>query len=161
MTGQVVDGLLFRLSWDASIVPKKETNCAVSVCDIADRLQTLINDYFSRSRSIEQPHTLIHPAVMNSGSEFRRSAMAALSAIPYGETCTYSDLATQCGHPGAARAVGAVCRSNPIPILIPCHRVVSSNGIGGYAGLEQRIELKRALLAIESSENHLLANNNK
>lgn len=71
----------------------------------------------------------------------------ALAAIPYGETVSYSELAAAAGSPKAVRAAGMACHLNPIPILIPCHRVVGKNGsLTGYAG---GIELKRALLKLE------------
>ncbi len=74
--------------------------------------------------------------------------LSAIEQIPYGTTKTYSDVASTAGKPGAARAVGAVCRSNPIPILIPCHRVVGQRSLGGYT---PGIHLKEFLLKHEGS----------
>jgi methylated-DNA-[protein]-cysteine S-methyltransferase len=74
--------------------------------------------------------------------------LSAIEQIPYGTTMTYSDVASTAGKPGAARAVGAVCRSNPIPMLIPCHRVVGRNSLGGYT---PGIHLKEFLLKHEGS----------
>jgi methylated-DNA-[protein]-cysteine S-methyltransferase len=69
------------------------------------------------------------------GTEFRRAAWEALRRIPCGETRTYGDLARELGKPNASRAVGQANAHNPIPILVPCHRVLASNGgIGGYLG---------------------------
>ena len=80
---------------------------------------------------------------------FRRSVLEALERIPYGETRTYKEVAEGIGLPSAYRAVGAACAANPLPIIIPCHRVVpSSGGIGNYAGGES---LKRKLLEHEKS----------
>ena len=70
----------------------------------------------------------------------------ALTEIPYGKVMTYGALARRVGRPGAARAVGAANGANPIAIIIPCHRVVAANGIGGYAG---GLDIKRKLLALE------------
>lgn len=79
---------------------------------------------------------------------FRRRALETLAReVPWGETVTYGELADMVGAPRAARAVGTAMARNPVPILIPCHRVIASNGIGGY-GLAG-VPMKRALLAIE------------
>lgn len=82
------------------------------------------------------------------GSEFQRQVWAALLRIPYGETRTYGDLARRLGREGAARAIGAANGANPLPLLIPCHRVVAADGLGGYSG---GIALKQRLLALEGS----------
>ncbi|MCH8162035.1 MAG: methylated-DNA--[protein]-cysteine S-methyltransferase [Chloroflexi bacterium] len=80
------------------------------------------------------------------GTRFQRAVWEGVSRIPKGETVTYGELASNVGYPGAARAVGQAVGSNPIPLLIPCHRVVASNGIGGFGG---DIRLKKRLLAAE------------
>lgn len=80
------------------------------------------------------------------GSDFQRQVWAALLRIPWGETRTYGELARRLGREGAARAVGAASGANPLPILIPCHRVVAADGLGGYSGGSA---LKRRLLALE------------
>lgn len=69
------------------------------------------------------------------GTQFQERVWHALTKIPSGNTITYSELAQQLGT--GARAVGNACRNNPIPLFIPCHRVVAKNGIGGYAGDRQ------------------------
>jgi methylated-DNA-[protein]-cysteine S-methyltransferase len=80
---------------------------------------------------------------------FHRSVLDELTRIPYGETRTYGSLAARVGSPKAARAVGGACNRNPIPIVVPCHRVVGSTGsLVGYAG---GLERKRALLALEGA----------
>ncbi len=69
------------------------------------------------------------------GTEFRRAAWGALRRIPCGETRTYGEMARELGNPNASRAVGQANRHNPIPILVPCHRVLASGGgLGGYLG---------------------------
>ena len=81
------------------------------------------------------------------GTRYRRQVWAALCDIPYGATRSYADIARRVG--GSPRAVGQANGANPIPIIIPCHRVLATNGIGGYSGGEG-LPTKRALLALES-----------
>ncbi|MDE8347505.1 MAG: methylated-DNA--[protein]-cysteine S-methyltransferase [Acidocella sp.] len=80
------------------------------------------------------------------GTPYRQKIWAALRAIPDGETRSYLDIATQAG--GSPRAVGGANAANPIPILIPCHRVIAVNGPGGYSGGDG-LATKHALLALE------------
>lgn len=80
---------------------------------------------------------------------FRRAVLEHTMAIPMGETRTYADLAALAGNPRAARAVGRVMATNPLPFVIPCHRVVGSNGtLHGYGG---GLELKERLLKVEGA----------
>lgn len=82
------------------------------------------------------------------GTAFQKSVWRALISIPYGETCTYKQIAQQIGNPAASRAVGMANNKNPIPIIIPCHRVIGSNGaLIGYAG---GLEVKKQLLSLEA-----------
>ncbi|MAE96021.1 MAG: hypothetical protein CL910_15290 [Deltaproteobacteria bacterium] len=91
------------------------------------------------------------------GSQFQRRVWAALAGIPPGETRSYAELARQVGRPGAARAVGRACASNPVPVLVPCHRVIRSDGsLGGFLGGLAR---KRALLGRESIDRDPVAPN--
>ena len=81
------------------------------------------------------------------GTDFQRRVWAAVERIPYGETTTYSALAGELGSPAAYRAVGAANGRNPLPVIIPCHRVVGTTGaLTGYGG---GLEVKRALLDLE------------
>jgi methylated-DNA-[protein]-cysteine S-methyltransferase len=81
---------------------------------------------------------------------FTAQALEALRGVPWGHLVSYSELGRRCGAPRAARAVGHACATNPLSIVIPCHRVVHANGgIGGYGGASRGIAYKRALLAIE------------
>lgn len=83
------------------------------------------------------------------GTPFQQAVWAALRDIPYGQTRTYRDIARAVNCPKGFRAVGMANQKNPLPILIPCHRVVGADGsLTGYAG---GLELKRALLAIEGT----------
>ncbi len=85
---------------------------------------------------------------LDKASPFRRSVWSALLEIPYGETVSYGELAGRLGMPTAARAVGAANGSNPISIIVPCHRVIGSGGdLTGYAG---GLERKRYLLRHET-----------
>jgi len=80
------------------------------------------------------------------GTDFQIKVWQALMTIPYGQTRTYQQIAAQIGHPKACRAVGAACGKNKWPIIVPCHRVVASHGLGGFAfGLPT----KQALLELE------------
>jgi methylated-DNA-[protein]-cysteine S-methyltransferase len=81
------------------------------------------------------------------GSEFQLRVWEHLQKIPYGETISYGQLASRIGNPKAARAVGLANGSNPIPIIVPCHRVIGSNGsLVGYGG---GLPIKKALLLLE------------
>lgn len=87
--------------------------------------------------------------LMVQGTPFQRRIWAALQAIPVGTVLTYGDLAKRLGT--GARAVGSACRTNPIPILIPCHRIVGQRGLGGYTGVltGDPLHIKRWLLQHE------------
>jgi methylated-DNA-[protein]-cysteine S-methyltransferase len=79
--------------------------------------------------------------------DFRRRALRAISRIPYGQTRTYTQIATSAGNERAVRAAGTACGTNPIPVVVPCHRVLrSSGGLGGYGG---GLPMKEALLRLE------------
>jgi methylated-DNA-[protein]-cysteine S-methyltransferase len=83
------------------------------------------------------------------GSEFQKRVWAELVRIPFGETISYGELARRIGNPAASRAVGRANATNPIAVIVPCHRVIGTNGkLTGYAG---GIELKDRLLAWERS----------
>lgn len=81
------------------------------------------------------------------GTAFQRAVWRALSAIPYGESRTYGQIAGQMGRPKAARPVGAACAKNPILLLIPCHRVLGADG--GLTGFAAGLAWKQRLLELE------------
>ncbi len=83
------------------------------------------------------------------GTEFQRSVWAALTRIPYGATVSYKDIAIAIGKPTAVRAVGGANGRNPIPIVIPCHRVVAADG--GLGGFSPGLDYKVKLLALEGA----------
>jgi len=81
------------------------------------------------------------------GTPFQLSVLRALQEVPYGETISYGELAQRIGRPNASRAVGAANARNPLPIVIPCHRVIGSNGsLVGFGG---GLEIKKRLLDLE------------
>jgi methylated-DNA-[protein]-cysteine S-methyltransferase len=91
------------------------------------------------------------------GTAFQRAVWNAVREIPYGQTCSYADVAARIGMPNAVRAVGAANGRNPLPIVVPCHRVVGANGtLTGYGGgLENKrilLELETGLLPLQSHE---------
>jgi len=108
---------------------------------VARAVHQQLDEYFAgRRRVFDLP---LSPA----GSAFQRAVWQALCDIPYGETISYSDLAIRVGKPAAVRAVGAANGRNPIPIVIPCHRVIGRDGkLVGFGG---GLAVKRHLLALE------------
>lgn len=110
---------------------------------LLDAAEAQLREYFAGAR-----RTFDLPLAPH-GTAFQQRVWAALRAIPYGETRTYGELAAAIGNPSASRAVGMANHRNPIPIIIPCHRVIGANGtLTGYAG---GLEIKRRLLALEGS----------
>jgi len=90
------------------------------------------------------------PIVTDGVSPFDRRVLAECRRIPYGETTTYRELASRVGRPRAARAVGGALRHNPVPLIVPCHRVLRSDGgLGGFSA-PGGIDVKRRLLALEA-----------
>ncbi len=83
------------------------------------------------------------------GTDFQKQCWQALLAIPYGATCCYADIAREVGRPTAFRAVGMANHSNPVPIVVPCHRVLATNGsLCGYGG---GLDVKEKLLRLEGA----------
>lgn len=103
-----------------------------------------LDEYFGRRR-----RAFDVPLDLRLSHGFRRDVLAALRRIDYGSTASYAEVAAATGHPRAMRAVGSACRTNPLPIVVPCHRVIRSDGSeGNYAG---GVAVKHALLTMESS----------
>lgn len=84
-------------------------------------------------------------------TDFQRKVVKTVRSLGFGETASYGEVAKRAGHPKAARAVGTVMSKNRFPIIIPCHRVLSSNGIGGFSS-PRGVGTKRELLKIEGHE---------
>ena len=111
-----------------------------------DDLRRSLTAFFSRREPFRGPVdlTLVGP--------FERSVLEQLRRIPRGQVRTYREVATALGHPSASRAVGNACAKNPVPLIIPCHRVVRSDGgLGGYS-LRGGPGLKRRLLKEEGAD---------
>lgn len=110
-------------------------------CPVLEQAVCELGEYFAGSRQV------FTVALRGEGTEFQRTVWDALRGIPYGETRTYADLARKIGHAGACRVVGNAIHRNPLPIFLPCHRVVGKNGtLTGYAG---GLERKSFLLDLE------------
>jgi len=107
-----------------------------------------LGEYFAGERKI------FSLALSPEGTDFQRAVWSALRKIPYGETISYKQLAERIGKPKAVRAVGASNGANPIPIIIPCHRVIGNDGsLTGFGG---GLPLKKRLLELESRQLVLL-----
>ncbi len=131
------DGALIRIWFPAEAAPPS----TVRETPTLTRAKKQLTEYFSGSRkAFELP---LEPG----GTAFQRLCWSALREIPYGETVSYGEIARRIGRLKAARAVGQANHRNPIPILIPCHRVIGTNGgLTGYGG---GLLLKEALLRHE------------
>jgi AraC family transcriptional regulator of adaptative response/methylated-DNA-[protein]-cysteine methyltransferase len=98
--------------------------------------------------NIESPAQAVEIPIDIAGTAFQQKVWRALRNIPRGSTTTYAELASAIGHPSAARAVGTACGANPVAVVIPCHRVITSDGrISGY---RWGVERKRLLLEREA-----------
>jgi methylated-DNA-[protein]-cysteine S-methyltransferase len=110
------------------------------VSPILKETATQLEEYFAGER------TEFDLRMELDGTPFQKEVWAELARIPYGETISYGELARRVGRPRGPRAVGQANGRNPIAIIVPCHRVLASNGIGGYGG---GLPCKRSLLALE------------
>jgi len=128
----------FLKGQNAGVAEREEANLAVWVRLTEQAIGAILNG--------RNPHAL-PPLDLRSGTPFQQRVWAALRAIPAGHTRSYSEIASAIGSPKAARAVGGACGANPIPLLVPCHRVLASGGkLGGFSG---GLDWKRRLLAAE------------
>ena len=110
---------------------------------VLEASSTQLKEYFAGKR-----HSFDLPLAA-AGTDFQRSVWAALAAIPYGELRSYRDIAHSIAKPKAVRAVGAANGRNPLPIVVPCHRVIGSDGsLTGFAG---GLEAKTCLLELEGA----------
>jgi methylated-DNA-[protein]-cysteine S-methyltransferase len=108
-----------------------------------DPVRRQLDEYFERRRESFELELDLH------ATGFPRQVLEELAHVPYGTVSTYGELARKVGHPKAARAVGGVMNRNPIPIVLPCHRIVGSNGsLTGYGG---GLHVKEALLRLEGA----------
>ncbi|MCE5336977.1 MAG: methylated-DNA--[protein]-cysteine S-methyltransferase [Desulfobacteraceae bacterium] len=99
-------------------------------------------------KGMRLPHV---PVDLRKGTPFDREIWNAIGEIPFGETASYADVAKAAGRPRSMRAAGGACGRNPVPLFVPCHRVIASNGkLGGFSG---GLHIKRALLDLEKTGN--------
>ena len=112
---------------------------------VADHTAVLLEYLAGTRRDLDVP---LDWALVRGG--FRREALEALARVPYGEVVSYAELAARAGRPRAVRAAGTACATNPLPVVVPCHRVVRSDGrLGNYGG---GVPLKARLLRLEGVE---------
>ncbi len=119
--------------------PSKETKNNL----LLKQLHSELDAYFKDKQSHFSMPLALH------GTEFQQRVWHALTGIPVGKTSTYGELAKQLN--SSPRAIGNACRANPVPIIIPCHRVLAKQGLGGYDGQTsgKRLDIKRWLLKHE------------
>ena len=131
------DAVLARL---ASVVSPRILHAPGRLDEVSRQLE----EYFDRRR-----RTFDVPLDFRLSRGFRREVLAHLPEIGYGHTSSYAEVAAAAGSPRAVRAVGTACATNPLPVVVPCHRVVRSDGsFGGYVGGP---DAKRALLTLETA----------
>lgn len=141
----VADGIVWTLQFgivdaDAVANPRagfSPANAGDAV--LAEKAETQLRAYFAGKR--KRFNLPLAPAFA-----FNRRVWLALLRIPFGQTRTYGEIAAACGNPGAARAVGNACGANPIPVIVPCHRAVAANGLGGFSS---GLDIKQRLLNLE------------
>ncbi len=129
-----LDDAISRLPADANVCED----------DPDPRIELVLRDY-----AAGDPSALDRVAVAQPGTEFRQQVWTSMRGITYGEVDSYGELATRAGRPRAFRAVGTACAENLVALFVPCHRVVASNGIGGYG---YGLDVKRKLLAHEKAK---------
>lgn len=129
---EACDGAVTALSW------RRATETSGDQAALLERAKEQVEAYFRGDL------VFFDLPLRIAGSDFQRDVCAAMSAIPFGETRTYGDIARDLGAP--AQAVGQACGGNPIPIIIPCHRVLGARGLGGFSaagGVETKVALLR------------------
>lgn len=134
--------------------PSEVQACTYAVADLTDTLPPSVsrayhkavkqlNEYLAgKRRDFSIPYKLY-------GTEFQIKVWEALKEIPFGKTCTYKDVAIMVGSPKAVRAVGGALHANPIPLILPCHRVIGKGGT--LVGFGLGLDMKRRLLVIEGA----------
>jgi methylated-DNA-[protein]-cysteine S-methyltransferase len=142
---------LVRVAYDSEdhdrVLERLATQLSPRILKAPRRLDAVareLDEYFMDGRSAFDV-----PLDFSLSHGFRRTVLAHLPQIAYGHTESYTQVAQAAGSPRAVRAVGSACATNPLPIIVPCHRVVRSDGsLGGYVG---GLEAKRILLSLESA----------
>jgi methylated-DNA-[protein]-cysteine S-methyltransferase len=138
------DGALVECGWSAmrSALPDEWRDDARLAPDLVARIRAALKGEAVDFRDV---------AIPDAGPFFLR-CRRAVQSVAAGETVTYAELARRAGSPAAVRAAGQAMRRNPTPIVVPCHRVVARNGLGGFAGVEgpsRQCSVKAALLELE------------
>lgn len=129
---------VLEISFNDKLITK---NPEIKQTKLILEVKTQLEEYFCRKR------TSFNLPLNPQGTAFQKRVWNALTNIPYGKTCCYKDIAISIGNSKASRAVGMANNKNPIPIIIPCHRVIGKNGnLIGYAG---GLDIKRKLLEYE------------
>lgn len=108
---------------------------------LLERGRSQINEFLRGER-----RTFELPLDLSNLTQFQQSVLTALSQVPFGQTKTYGELALAINNPKAVRAVGGALGKNPLPVILPCHRVLAGNGLGGFS---LGLEMKRLLLKSE------------
>ena len=143
--GQVLTGLYFSTGSKARGADPSWVENAACFAEASKQLE----EYFAGTRRD------FDLELKPQSTPFQSQVLQAHQTIPYGEVCSYKDIAEQIGNPKAVRAVGTANGSNPIAIIIPCHRVIGSNGaLTGFGG---GLDAKRHLLALEKDQTGLFA----
>lgn len=154
-----------EFGWMAIVASERGLNRLTLPQPAADKALVLISDLLPKATASTRPfRELVHrlglyfkgekinfpdELDLRNSTDFQQEVWRLTASIPYGETRAYGWIANELGRPGSVRAVGQAMARNPLPIIIPCHRVVGSNGaLGGYSG---GLEMKRNLLEMESS----------
>lgn len=136
---RVLETLVTRFDTQSALPSATERSAA-----LLDQAVREIEEFFGGTRRVFEV-----PLDFRLSSGFHRSVQQFLRQIGYGETLTYKQVAEQVGNPNAVRAVGSACATNPLPVVVPCHRVLRSDGtLGGYAG---GLPIKQSLLAMEQA----------
>ncbi|SPH16870.1 Methylated-DNA--protein-cysteine methyltransferase, constitutive [Defluviimonas aquaemixtae] len=133
------DGAISRLEWRGA-----EVECEPSA--LLDEACRQLAEYFNRQREAFDLPVAFAPGLTG-------AVMRAMCAIPFGDTRTYGDLAKELGVP--AQAVGQACGANPVPVIVPCHRVLGASGLGGFSA-PGGVETKVALLKHEGAASLLI-----
>lgn len=135
--GKGICSLSFGASLENGDVPEEETAL------LLEAKRQLLEYFAGERKQFELPLSL-------HGTEFQMRDWEALLAIPYGETRSYGEIAAAIGCPKGSRAVGMANRSNPVAIIVPCHRVIGADGsLTGYAGKNKALDIKAHLLKLE------------
>lgn len=147
------DNVLISIKW---LIDKININIIVgdAYCKKWQLLEEYFNNYFKHIENIQTNKLDDIPIDLSSQSPFAKSVLNIIKNIPYKKTLTYGEISKFLNKNNSSQAIGQVCKNNPFPIIIPCHRVVSSKGIGGYNGKNNpnsiHIYLKKKLLELEN-----------